>query len=144
MTSSTNFGSSIPCIITMAGAIPQRSILSLWLFIKFFIQSIWTIAKWFHISRRKLLTRDGISSGLIFSINLLLSDSSFSLNNLRPLSAQFISCFRSFIWKLCASCSEKNSIFWSAKAENSGIFFLLMHCFISSIRLLQLLTRVLR
>ena len=76
-----------------------------------------TIAEWFLISRLMLKTSDGISPCLTFSLKLLLSVASFSLNTLRPFFARFISCFRSFNWKLCTACSEQNFIFRSAKPQ---------------------------
>ena len=96
------------------GAIPHRSILSLCdIFSSFPLILFWIIAEWFLISRLKLVTMDGISSGLIFSLNLLLSVSSFSLKTLRLFSVRFIACFRSF------SCLfSKNYIFRGAKPQN--------------------------
>ena len=107
--SCTNFGSSRPSIITTLLWEPFRSDLSCLSgsLSSFPLSLFWTIAEWFLISRLMQLTTDGISSVFTFSLKLLLSVSSCSLNTLRPFSARFISCFRSFNWKLCTACSEK-------------------------------------
>ena len=81
--SSTKFVSSRPSIITTLLWEPFRSGLSYLSdsLSSFPLSLFWHIAEWFLISRLMLPTTNGISSGLTFSIKLLLSVSSFFIEH---------------------------------------------------------------